>query len=313
MNRCESPKGLENGLSSGATEPILGRVVVRSYGRVWKPKINQEEVARLIAVGIGALGARTIQILSRTQPDLSCHEIRLDPQSDGLSDMEAMLNTVRTSDLLFIVSGFDDAHCEVVFREVAAAARETGVPTIGVVPDNQVCIGVLPFVTSMWPVSYRSFGGDLARVTPSAESRDESTGYALGHIVSTMADLLTHKGFIGIDYDDAIDILKSRNIGRLGVGVASGQDKGPAASTIALGRLCAQGCSLQATTGMLACVSGSTLLTMKEFDDASNVLHESVPEDTNIIVGLLIDEALGNNMRVTVMALSNEEDVNTLI
>jgi len=290
---------------------LIGQVVTRSYGRVWKPNIYQEEVARLTVVGIGPLAARTIPVLSKAQPDLSCHEIRFDRQSDGLSEMEAVLTTVRTSDLLFIVSGFDDAHCEIVFSVLADSAREAGVPIIGVVPDDQAYISVLPFVTSIWPVSYSSFGGDLASVTPSAESHEESTLYALKHTVSTMTDLLTHKGLIGIDYDDSIDILKSRNIGRLGVGVASGQDKGPAASTIALGRLCAQGCSLKATTGMLACVSGSTLLTMEEFDDASNVLHESVPEDTNIIVGLLIDEALGNNMRVTVMALSNEVGFNT--
>lgn len=298
--------GMVNPKISQMGAELLRRVAVRSYGRVWKPKIDQEEVARLAVVGVGPLGARAIQMLSRIQSDLSCHEVLFDPQSDELAEVTAVLDVVRTSDLLFIVTGFDDLQCKDVFSLVADSAKDAGIPIIGVVPDNQNYIGLLPLVTSMWPVSHRSFGGDLASATPSVEARDVWWAeYALRHVVCTLANILTHKGLIGIDYDDVISTLKSGTIGRLAVGVASEKLNIKSASVIALRRLKAQGSTISNATGVVSYLTGSaTLLTTDEFDAASEIFNKSVVKGIEVIVGVQ-PEALGTNVVVTVMALFN--------
>jgi len=282
---------------------LIGQVVTRSYGRVWKP-IDQEEVARLTVVGIGPIGARTIQILSRVQPDLSCHEIRFDPRLDELSEMEAVLTMVRTSDLLFVVSGFDDAHCEMLFSVVADTATKVGVPTIGVVPDNQEYLSVLPFVTSIWPVSYSSFCGELDGVTPSVGSEEDRTVFALRHTVSTMTDLLTHNGIIGIDYDEVVSVLKSGTIGKLAVGVGD-VNNGRTASRNAIIKLEDQKNVSNPVKDLLVSVSGSSLMTMDHFDEESKVIYDRVHTDADIIIGLFIDDSLGKNLMVTVLTINN--------
>lgn len=300
--------GMVNTQSDQIGAELLGGIFTRSYGRVWKQNIDDEEMARLAVVGIGPLGARQVQVLTRNHPDLSCHEIRFDGQAGGVAETKAILALVQSSDFLFIVSGFDDSRCEVIFKVVADSAREAGVPVIGVAPDNQRYISVLPFVTSMWPVSGRSFGGDLVSVTLSLKGRDEWAEFALMHLVSTLANILTHKGLIGIDYDDVIDTLKSGPIGRLAVGVASEQVSISDASLVALGLLSDQGAAISTARGVIAYLTGSsTQLAGKEFDAASQIIYQSVGEGMGVIVGMQLMEASRSNVMVTLLAVCNTE------
>ncbi|GFO68218.1 hypothetical protein GMLC_17970 [Geomonas limicola] len=297
--------GMVTAQNSQLETELLGELYTRSYGRVWKQNIADEEVARLAVVGIGPLGARTVQKLSKTQCDLSCHEIWFNKRSGRLAEMETVLAAVRTCDFLFIVSGFDDPLCEVVFRQVAGSVRDTEVPILGVVPDNQGKASLLPFVTSLWPVSYRSLGGDLASVTPSLESRDEGTEYALTHLVATLTNILTHKGLIGIDYDNVVDTLKSGAIGRLAVGVASEQVSIAGATLIVQGLLADQGSDISSASGVIAYLAGAdTLLTMDKFDTTSQILYDKVGEEIGVIVGIQLVETSRPSVTVTIMALS---------
>uniref|UniRef100_C6E136 Tubulin/FtsZ GTPase domain-containing protein n=1 Tax=Geobacter sp. (strain M21) TaxID=443144 RepID=C6E136_GEOSM len=300
--------GMVNEQDSQMGEELLGDVFTRSYGRVWKRNIDDEEVARLAVVGIGPFGARQVQMLSRTHPDLSCHEIRFDPQSYGLAEMKAVRDVARASDLLFIVSGFDDPQCKDVFKVVADSARESGVPIIGVVPDNQHYIGLLPFVNSMWPVSHRSFGGDLASMTPALESGDDWVGYALRHLVSTLTNIFTHKGIIGIDYDDVIETLKTGTIGKLAVGVASEQVSIADASLIALNLLADQGAAIEIATGAIFYLTGYyTQLLIEDLDATTIDVNERVNKGVKVIVGMQPMETTECNVMVTIMALSEAE------
>ncbi|HTP64776.1 MAG TPA: cell division protein FtsZ, partial [Geobacteraceae bacterium] len=54
--------------------------------------------------------------------------------------------------------------------------------------------------------------------------------------------------------------------------------------------------------GVLVNISGSSGMTMDEFDAASRVIHEKVHEDANIIIGLVIDEKLGDHIKITAIA-----------
>jgi len=63
--------------------------------------------------------------------------------------------------------------------------------------------------------------------------------------------------------------------------------------------------------GVLVNISGSSSMTMEEFEEASTIIHEKVHEDANIIVGLVIDESLGEKIKITAIATGFGEQFET--
>jgi cell division protein FtsZ len=73
---------------------------------------------------------------------------------------------------------------------------------------------------------------------------------------------------------------------------------------LAITRLEDQGAPLDTARGVLACVQGSTLMTMEDFDAASRAICEVASENSQLIIGILTEEYLGNNVRVTILSVT---------
>jgi cell division protein FtsZ len=130
------------------------------------------------------------------------------------------------------------------------------------------------------------------------------TRYAMRHTVSTITELITERGIICIDFADVAAFLRCGTIGRLGTGVATDSERGRTAAMLAMTRLEDQRAPLDTARGILACVQGSTLMTMEDFDAASLAICEVASEDNPLIIGLLTEEYLGNNVRVTILSVT---------
>ena len=68
-------------------------------------------------------------------------------------------------------------------------------------------------------------------------------------------------------------------------------------------RLKAQGVDISSAVGILAAVHGSGEISMEDFDTASRAIHEQISQDANVIVGVISDENLGGNVKVTILAI----------
>jgi cell division protein FtsZ len=96
--------------------------------------------------------------------------------------------------------------------------------------------------------------------------------------------------------------MNERGMAMMGIGIASGENRAVEAATKAISSPLLEEIDISGAKGVLVNISGSSNMTMDEFDDASRIIHEKVHEDANIIVGLVIDEDLGDFVKITAIA-----------
>lgn len=308
MEQLEAAKSnIDNSTPVGS----LPYCAVRSHPSLPVPALNNPAsdidhdfyaTAQITAVGIGSFGSKMAQLLSRNVRGITCHEVSLDGNSSNEA-FSALLSTVLQSDLVFLIRGIDDPSCEPLAQEVGKACCRSGILTVAIAPPSQGSAfpqGQESWYDSLFVVSGRSLP---AQPEPFIPEGDALTGYAIRHMVAAITNLITYQTGICIDFADVAAIMRSGNVGRVGVGVASGESRAVVAAKGAIRRLEEQGVSLAHATGVLVGVHGSSTLTMEEFDDASGIVHGCVAKDANIIVGLISDEPLGYNVKVTVIAV----------
>jgi cell division protein FtsZ len=105
-----------------------------------------------------------------------------------------------------------------------------------------------------------------------------------------------------VDFADVKAIMSERGMAMMGIGIASGENRAVEAATRAISSPLLEDIDVSGARGVLVNISGSSKMTMDEFDAASRIIHEKVHEDANIIIGLVIDEALDDNIKITAIA-----------
>lgn len=262
-----------------------------------------DATAQITAVGIGTFGSRTAELLSRNLRGITCHEVSIDANS-SLEGFSSLLSSVQQSDLVFIIGAVDDPSFESIAQVLGRVSCDAGILTVCITPfvGGYFPLGQPKWYDTMFTVSERSLPLQPEMFIPEG---DALTGYTMRHIVASITNLITYQTGVCIDFADVIAIMREGSIGSLGVGVGSGNSRAVMAAKGAIERLQEQDVSLAQATGVLVSIHGSSTLTMDDFDDASRVVHDSVTDDTNIIVGLISDEQLGYNVKVTVMAVKN--------
>ena len=123
--------------------------------------------------------------------------------------------------------------------------------------------------------------------------------YLVRLVATTIARMTIEDGIICLDYADIKAIMTEGGSGAY-VGVGISQDAREAARK-SLQALRRQGMEPGQSPGVLVAVCGSTNMTMDQFDEASVIVHGSVDEEANIILGMLIDDELAGNIRVVTM------------
>lgn len=309
MKRRDFLQGMGTGLLSTMIMPgLLGRVLVHQVGRsvpLYPPHAN-EWPCRIVAVGIGPFAAASVAMLSRDLPDISCHQVLFNSAERG-SDLGTLLPLVRSCDLLFLLSGFDDAACLPLFEGVGAAARESDVLTVGVVPDGTMVRPARSSASSFWPVSLPALSSLAPHSAPMPGNTSGWDSYAMRHLVVTVTDILQHHSLICVDFADVRCIMTSNAHGRMGVGVAS-IGSARVAAMAALERLRGQGFDNRRASGFLVCVRSSSAMTMEDFDEVAAAVHRNIPDSADIICSIVMDETMGGNIKVTILATAASSD-----
>lgn len=265
------------------------------------------QYARIRAIGIGPLGAEMVQILSRNfSDDISCHKVVFTPKVEDAEEMSALISLVQESDLLFILSGLEDEYCGAVAQSVARSAREAGVLTFVIVPDDeslfqQIIADLTEDGVAVLQVSERSLADEQDLTL---EKTVALTGYAMRHIVARLANLICYRNLIctyGV-YREAI--LQKGCVCRIGVGVATGPSNGRNAATLALKRLGNQGVPTLEALDLTVIVESSPHSYTDDWNDACEVIRNNVADGSHVLIGLEMNDYLGctDEIRVTVLA-----------
>lgn len=116
-----------------------------------------------------------------------------------------------------------------------------------------------------------------------------------------ITDLITTPGLINLDFADVRAIMKDAGSAMMGIGVASGENRAVDAATEAISSRLLES-SVDGADRVLLSISGGSDLGLYEVTEAANVVSDAVDPDANIIFGSVIDDSLGDQVRVTVIA-----------
>ena len=116
-----------------------------------------------------------------------------------------------------------------------------------------------------------------------------------------ITDLSTVPGLINLDFADVCTIMKGAGSAMMGIGIAAGDNRAADAATEAISSRLLES-SIEGATRVLLSIAGNKDLGIQEINEAADLVAKNVDPDANIIFGTVVDESLGDQVRVTVIA-----------
>ncbi|MHC1696564.1 MAG: cell division protein FtsZ [Geobacteraceae bacterium] len=227
---------------------------------------------------------------------------------------EQLAEVLKGADMIFIAAGLGGGTGTGAAPVIADVAKEIGALTVGVVTKPFTREGKLRLAKAENGVRELKKHVDSLVIIPN----DRLLGLAgksmsildafkpsddvLRQAVQGISDLITTSGLINVDFADVKAIMSERGMAMMGIGLATGENRAVEAATKAISSPLLEDIDISGAKGVLVNITGSSSMTMDEFDAASKVIHEKVHEDANIIVGLVIDESLGEMVKITAIA-----------
>ena len=229
---------------------------------------------------------------------------------DAKDEIEELL---RGSDMVFVTAGEGGGTGTGGAPVVASIARKLGALTVGVVTrpfsfegkrrSNQAENGIASLREScdtliVIPNDRLLQMGDAAvSLMDAFRSADE----VLLNGVQGITDLITTPGLINVDFADVKGIMSGAGTALMGIGSARGEGRSLKAAEIAINSPLLEA-SMEGAQGVLMSIAGGSDLGLFEINEAASLVQDAAHPDANIIFGTVIDDSLGDEVRVTVIA-----------
>ncbi len=229
-------------------------------------------------------------------------------------DLERMVEMFSGADMIFVAAGMGGGTGTGAAPVVAKAAKQAGALTVGVVTKpftregkqrmsraDEGIAELREVVDSLVVIPNDRLLG-LAGKNMSILDAFKPADDVLRQAVQGISDLITTEGLINVDFADVRTVMSNRGMAMMGIGMAEGERRAAEAAHSAISSPLLEEVDISGAMGVLVNISGSSNMTMEEFEEASTIIHEKVHEDANIIVGLVIDENLGDRIKITAIA-----------
>jgi cell division protein FtsZ len=229
---------------------------------------------------------------------------------DAKDEIEELL---RGADMVFVTAGEGGGTGTGGAPVVASIARKLGALTVGVVTrpfsfegkrrSNQAETGIQALREScdtliVIPNDRLLQMGDAAvSLMDAFRSADE----VLLNGVQGITDLITTPGLINVDFADVKGVMSSAGTALMGIGSARGDGRALKAAEIAINSPLLEA-SMDGAQGVLMSVAGGSDLGLFEINEAASLVQDAAHPEANIIFGTVIDDSLGDEVRVTVIA-----------
>lgn len=229
---------------------------------------------------------------------------------DAKEEIEELL---RGADMVFVTAGEGGGTGTGGAPVVASIARKLGALTVGVVTrpfsfegkrrSNQAENGISALREScdtliVIPNDRLLQMGDAAvSLMDAFRSADE----VLLNGVQGITDLITTPGLINVDFADVKGIMSGAGTALMGIGSARGEGRSLKAAEIAINSPLLEA-SMEGAQGVLMSIAGGSDLGLFEINEAASLVQDAAHQDANIIFGTVIDDSLGDEVRVTVIA-----------
>lgn len=218
------------------------------------------------------------------------------------------------SDMVFVTAGMGGGTGTGGAPVVAKIAKELGALTIGVVTKPFIFEGkkrkkhaddgireLQENVDTLIVIPNQKLLTVASERTPLLETFRRADQVLL-HAVKGISDLINIRGLINLDFADIRTVMQAKGMAIMGSGLANGENRAIEAATQAISSPLLENICIDGATGIIINVTGGSDLTLWEVNEASTLITEAAHPDAEIIFGAVIDESMGDNVSVTVIA-----------
>ncbi|MDO9528524.1 MAG: cell division protein FtsZ [Syntrophales bacterium] len=237
----------------------------------------------------------------------------------AVESTDAIRNCLKGADMVFVTAGLGGGTGTGGAPIVTEIAKELGALTVAVVTkpfqfegkkrQKQADEGILELrstVDSLIVIPNQrllSIGGRTMPLLDAFKKADE----ILFHAVKGISDLIMVPGLINLDFADVRNIMSEMGLALMGTGIASGENRAVEAAQKAISSPLLEDNTIQGARGVLLNITGGSDMTLDEVNEASSLIHAETHEDANIIFGTVVDDSMGDEIRITVIATGFEK------
>jgi cell division protein FtsZ len=132
------------------------------------------------------------------------------------------------------------------------------------------------------------------------------------HSVKGITDLIMMPGVVNLDFADVRTTMSKAGLALMGIGISSGENRAVEAAERAISHPLLEDISIKGARGVLMNITASSDMEFEEVAEASEYIHNEVGEDAEIFWGTSVDDGLGDEMRVTVIATGIGKETDTV-
>jgi len=231
----------------------------------------------------------------------------------ALDDKDKIIEALEGADMLFIAAGMGGGTGTGATPVIAQIAKELGILTVAVVTKpfnfegrrvqvaNDGIEELVNYVDSLITIPNEKLmgvlGSDVTFVDAFGAAND-----VLYSAVSGIVEIINNPGLINVDFADVKTVMSEMGMAMIGSGTAEGSDRATIATKQVVACPLLEDVNLNNAKGMLVNISASSDFKMKEYHEVMNIIKQYAAENAHVIVGNVIDDAMGNHIRVTMVA-----------
>jgi len=229
-------------------------------------------------------------------------------------DIDLLRELLNGADMVFITAGMGGGTGTGGAPVIASTAKQLGALTVGVVTKpflfegkrrmRQAEEGIKELkksVDTLITIPNQRLLSVAGRNMPIVETFKKADDVLL-QAVRGISDLITVHGLINLDFADVRTIMSEMGMAMMGAAVAAGENRAVEAAQRAISSPLLDDVSIQGARGVLINITGGLDLSLHEVNEAATLIQEEADDDANIIFGAVIDESMGDQLRITVIA-----------
>jgi cell division protein FtsZ len=231
----------------------------------------------------------------------------------AIEDQDRIAETIEGADMLFITAGMGGGTGTGAAPVVAEIAKRLGILTVAVVTRPFAFEGKRQKVAQAGIEELQKqvdsliiipndklievLGGKISRLEAYAAAND-----VLHNAVSGIAEIITSTGDVNVDFADVRTVMSEVGMAMMGSAMAAGENRAQVAAEQAVRSPLLEDVNLAGARGILVNITSTSSFTMDEYYGVMNTIKGFTAEDATVIIGNVVDESMGDSLRVTMVA-----------
>lgn len=236
----------------------------------------------------------------------------------ALESTEQIADLLEGSDMVFVTGGLGGGTATGAAPVIARLANELGALTVAVVTQpfrfegqrrmqqaNQGLQELEDAVDTLISIPNDRLLAMVGPETPLVEAFSVADT-VLHQGVQGIADLILVPGLVNLDFADVRTVMSGMGMAIMGTATQCGEERARQAAIAAISSPLLEDTSIEGARGVLINITGGPDITLHEINEAVSIIYEAADDDANILFGAVIDENMGSNVKVTVIATGFE-------